>query len=778
VQTIKTAGLAAGWLLVSWAALADEGGPQLEEITVTAQRVAENLQTVPVAITAVSGDFIQKFDLQRVTALDSIAPNLTFNAGTGGSSSQVSAFMRGVGQFDFLLTTDPAVGVYVDGVYLARTFGTNLELNDIERVEVLRGPQGTLFGKNNIGGAINVTTFTPTGSGKMDFDAAVGTFDSYSLDAYGDFRIADNLALGVSLMGRRSDGWEDRPLGDNGGKEEREGGRATLMWTPSADFSSRLSGEFTAQAQPSSPNVMIAYAPNQAVAPFLQLFNAFVSPQRPCCTPPTNIDVSNAQGPLIKDNLHGLGASWINDWHLSGDVHLKSISAFRYMHADFGRDGDNSPDNYSGDVHNEHDTQISEEVQASGSWQRLKWVTGVYYLQERTRDQTQLVTAQGLFQALSALLPDINLNDPTNPLTQLYLARYALDFNLNYDNRQTTKDYAGYLNGDFAFNDKLSLQAGVRYTNETKDFSQFLDNDAGKTIFLPVNPITGVVDTSDVTPPNSHCSPLQQQGTFFTCQTSYNDVSPRVSLDLAWSPQVFEYLQWSRGFLAGGINGRPTTLAQIQDYKPEHLDSTEMGVKLLLADNRIRLNSDVFYDRYRDIQVLLTTGDTVNIQNAAEATIYGFESDIEAAITDHWVVQGSVGYESDYYNEWHDSTGDYSYRKLQDTPKWTGALASSYEWRLPNAAGIRWTANVSVQSWMYLDAENSPVLRAPSRTLLDSGIYYLAASGHWDLGVEGKNLTDKRVLDSGYNGLAFFGYAEGYYNPPRRFWLRFRYRLK
>jgi iron complex outermembrane receptor protein len=557
VQTTKTAGLAAGWLLVSWAALADESGPQLEEITVTAQRVAENLQTVPVAITAVSGDFIQKFDLQRVTALDSIAPNLTFNAGTGGSSSQVSAFMRGVGQFDFLLTTDPAVGVYVDGVYLARTFGTNLELNDIERVEVLRGPQGTLFGKNNIGGAINVTTFTPTGSGKMDFDAAVGTFDSYSLDGYADLRIADNLALGVSLMARRSDGWEDRPLGDNGGKEEREGGRATLMWTPTADFSSRLSAEFTAQAQPSSPNVMIAYAPNQAAAPFLQLFNAFVSPQRPCCTPPTNIDVSNAEGPLIKDNLHGQGVSWINDWHLGGDVHLKSISAFRYMHADFGRDGDNSPDNYSGDVHNEHDTQISEEVQASGSWQRLKWVTGVYYLQERTRDQTQLVTAQGLFQALSALLPDINLNDPTNPLTQLYLARYALDFNLNYDNRQTTKDYAGYFNGDFAFNDKLSLQAGVRYTDETKDFSQFLDNDAGKTIFLPVNPITGVVDTSDVTPPNSHCSPLQQQGTFFTCQTSYNDVSPRVSLDLAWSPQVFEYLQWSRGFLAGGINGRP-----------------------------------------------------------------------------------------------------------------------------------------------------------------------------------------------------------------------------
>ena len=739
--------------------------PSLQEVTVTAQRVEENLQTTPVSMTALSGDFLQKFDVARVTSLETVSPNLNFFSGTGGSSSQVSAFIRGVGQFDFLLTTDPAVGLYVDGVYLARTFGNNLELNDVAQVEVLRGPQGTLFGKNSIGGAINVTTLTPTGSGRTDFRASVGNYDSYALDAYTDVRLADNLALGISLMARKSDGWEDRPLADNGGKEEREGGRAILSWTPSDTFSSRLSAEFSAQAQPSSANVMIAYDPKAAVVPFLQLFNAFVAP---CCTPPTNIDQSGAEGPLVRDDLHGLAASWINEWKLGGDVSLKSISAYRYMHADFGRDGDNSYVDYNGDVHNEHDTQITQELQASGSASRLKWVAGAYYLQERTTDQTNLVTAEGLFQALSTL-------PQNNPL---YLARYALDFNLYFDNHQTTKDYAGYFNGEYAFTERLSLQAGVRYTDETKDFSQFVENDVGTTIFLPVNPITGAVNTSNTSVPSPACSSLQDVGRSYTCTTKADEWSPRASLNMKWTENVFEYLQWSRGFESGGINGRPTSVAEIADYKPEYLNSTELGLKTLLLDHRLRLNTAVFYDKYSDIQVLLTEGASVVIQNAAKATVYGLEEDVQAAVTTHWSLQGSLGYLHNEYNNWSDSLGSYTWRKLQDAPEWTANIASAYETHVASGAGVRFTTNVAFMSWMFLDAANSPVLRAPSRTLLDASVFYLAPSGRWDLGVEGKNLSDQRVLTSGYNGLAFFGYAEGTYTPPRRFWLTFHYHLR
>jgi len=746
-----------------------EGEPALQEIVVTAQRVEENLQTTPISMTALSGSFIQKFDVQRVTSLETVSPNLNFFSGTGGSSSQVSAFMRGVGQFDFLLSTDPAVGLYVDGVYLARTFGTNLELDDIDRVELLRGPQGTLFGKNNIGGAINITTLTPTGSGRTDFRASVGNYDSYALDAYTDQRITDDLAFGISLMARKSDGWQSRPLGDNGGKEERVGGRATLSWTPTSTFSSRLSAEFSAQAQPSSPNVMIAYDPAAATVPFLSLFNTFV---KPCCTPPTNIDQSGAEGPLVRDDLHGFASTWINDWKLGGDVDLKSISAYRYSHADFGRDGDNSYVDYNGDVHNELDTQLSQEVQASGAWSRLKWVAGLYWLEERTRDQTNLVTAEGLFQALS------QFSDPTSPFYQLYLARYALDFNLAYDNNQTTKDYATYLNLNYAFNDLLSLEAGGRFTHETKDFSQFVENDVGTTIFLPVNPITGVVDTSNTSVPAKDCSSLQDVGRYFSCTTKANEFSPRVSLDMQWTPDVFEYLQWSRGFRSGGVNGRPTSVADITDYKPEHLDSTELGLKTMFLDHRLRLNTALFYDQYKDIQVLLTEGAAVLTQNAAKATVYGLEEDLQAAVTEHWSLQGSLGYLHNEYNDWHDSLGDYTWRKLQNAPEWTANLASAYEWHVASGAGVRFTANVSFMSWMFLDAQNSPVLRAPSRTMLDAGLFYLAPSGRWDLGVEGKNLSDQRVLTSGYNGLSFFGYAEGTYTPPRRYWLTFHYHIR
>ncbi len=769
------AALAAGavtWFAVTpgLAAEATPGaGPELTEVTVTAQRVEENLQTTPISITALSGDFLDKFDIARVTGLETVSPNLVMFSGTGGSSSQVSAFMRGVGQFDFIISTDPAVGLYVDGVYLTRTFGTNLELSDIDRVEVLRGPQGTLFGKNNIGGAINITTLTPTGSGRTDFRASVGNYDSYALDGYTDLRLSDDLALGLSVMARRSDGWQDRPLGDNGGKEQREGGRAILAWTPSSNFTSKLSLEFSAQAQPSAPNVMIAYDPKAATVPFLALFNGFVAP---CCTPPTNIDQSGAEGPLVRDDLHGQGVSWINDWRLADNIDLKSISAWRYMHADFGRDGDNSYVNYNGDVHNEHDTQLSQEIQASGSEGRLKWVGGAYYLQERARDQTNLVTAQGLFQSLS------QFSDPTSPFYQLYLARYLLDFNLAYDNRQTTKDYAGYLNGNFAFNDHLSLELGGRFTHEDKEFSQFVENDVGTTIFLPVNPITGVVDTSNTSVPAKDCTSLQDVGRYFSCSTSANEFSPRVSLNMQWNENVFEYLQWSRGFRSGGVNGRPTSVADINDYKPEHLSSTELGLKTMFFDHRLRLNTALFYDKYSDIQVLLTEGTAIVIQNAAKATVWGLESDLQAAVTEHWGLQASLGYDHNEYNDWHDSAGDYTWRRLQDAPNWTASLASNYEWHVRSGAGVRFTTNVSFQSWMFLDAQNSPVLRAPSRTMLDASLFYLAPSGHWEVGLEGKNLSDQRVLTSGYNGLAFFGYAEGTYTPPRRYWLTFRYHIR
>lgn len=755
-------------------ALAQQGeAVVLEEITVTAQRIEQNLQSVPVAVTALTGDYLEKFNLRNVTALDSAAPNLSFAPSTGGGSSQVSAFIRGVGEFDFLLTTDPAVGVYVDGVFLARTFGSNLELADVERVEVLRGPQGTLFGKNNIGGAISLTTKRPTGSGDGRIEASVGNYDTLRLDAYGDFRLTDQLAIGVSVLHRRSDGWQKRPHGENGGKEDRWAGRLTLAWGGDDGFESRFSLDGATQSQPSNANVMIAYNPAGLVAPFLPLFNAFVVPTTPCCTPPRDKDRSGAQGPLVRDDMDAVGATWINEWQVNDGTQIKSITAFRKMRADFGRDGDNSFVNYNGDVHDERHWQFSEELQASGDAGWVNWVAGLYYLKERTRDHTQLVTAHGLFDALSAF-GDSEIED----LFNLYLARYALDFNLDFRNRQTTEDYAVYINGEFPFTERLSLQAGLRYTHEKKDFSQFvIRSDSQRSLFLPINPFTGEVDTSNVSVPSSACSDLKNEGTFFTCHSSWNELSPRVSLNFQWTPDVFAYAQISRGFRSGGMNGRPTNISLIQDYKPEHLNSAEIGLKTLFADRRVRLNTAAFYNQYEDMQVLLTRGTTIIIANAAKAIVYGVEMDLEAALTSAWSMRASVGYVHNEYEKWRDDLGDYTWRNLRNAPEWTANFGTTYDLPLANAAHLRFGASVAYLSSMYLDGENSPVLHAPSRTLVDASVFYVAPDERWEIGIQGSNLTDKRVLNSGYNALQFFGYAEGYYNPPRRYWLTYRYRI-
>ena len=267
-------------------------------------------------MTALTGDFLRDYDFRQVTSIEGAAPNLNFAASTGGASSQVSAFIRGVGEFDFLLTTDPAVGLYIDGVYLARTFGANLDLADVERVEVLRGPQGTLFGKNNIGGAINLITRKAEGSGRTDAELTGGSYNSWRASITSDIALGEDVALLLSAAGRKSDGWQDRP-GADGGEENRVGARAALRFTPSDSFESTLALDYVDQDQTNYPNNMVVYDPN--ASQFLGLFNGFVSPTNPCCTPNESIDESGVtEGLLPHDDMESLGVSWFNNWTLVG----------------------------------------------------------------------------------------------------------------------------------------------------------------------------------------------------------------------------------------------------------------------------------------------------------------------------------------------------------------------------------------------------------------------------------------------------------------------------
>jgi len=304
---------------------------------------------------------------------------------------------------------------------------------------------------------------------------------------------------------------------------------------------------------------------------------------------------------------------------------------------------------------------------------------------------------------------------------------------------------------------------------------------------LPVDPFTGITDETNVTPPSRRCSNITDAGTRYTCENSWNDVSPRIGLNYKFSDAVFGYVAASRGFRSGGFDGRPTTIEAINDFKPEHLKSYEMGLKTLLADNRIRLNTAVFYNQYEDKQVLLTFGTTVVTQNAAKAKIYGLETDLEAAVTEKFTLRGSFGYTHAAYEKWFDpnalnpATGtlgvDYSSRKLRNTPEFTANLAGVYDIPLGEAA-IRLLGNVSYVDDMFLDSENSDVMHAASRTLVDAGVFYVSPNDTWEVGLQAKNLFDKTELISGYDARGFFGYAVGYFNQPRRYFLTLKYNTR
>ena len=757
--------------LASFAAPAQDPQAGLEEVVVTAQRVETDIQKTPVAVTALGGDFLQQYGFRQVTSIEGAAPNLNFAASTGGASSQVSAFIRGVGEFDFLLTTDPAVGLYIDGVYLARTFGANLDLADVERVEVLRGPQGTLFGKNNIGGAINLITRRPEGSGRIDAELTGGSYNSWRASIISDIPISDDVSLLLSAVGKKSDGWQDRP-GADGGEENRVGARAALRFTPSETFESTLALDYVDQDQTNYPNNMVVY--DQTASPFLGLFNGFVSPTNPCCTPNASIDESGVtEGLLPHDDVESLGVSWFNNWTLSGGSVLRSITAYRETEALFGRDGDNSGLDYNGDVHDEEHEQFSQEFQLTSQGNdQFNWIAGLYYFKEETEDRTRLVTADGLFDALSAI-------DPSDPfIGGLWFARYALDFTVDFDNHQETTDYAAYFHGDYSFAERWTAGIGLRYTNEEKDFRQTATRVASQTpLLLPVDPLTGqvVLTPATVTTPSDACSDLEADGSF-RCEADWDDLSGELSLGVQWTDDVFAYGKYSRGFRSGGINGRPVQLSLVQDYDPEYLDSFELGVKTLLADRRVRLNTAAFYNKYKDIQVLLIRGASVVIDNAAEATIYGLEVDLEAQPTDALFLKGSLGLMENEFDEWSDDTGDFTDRKLRNSPEVTANFLAAYTADLGGNGSLKPWAEVQYQDEMFLDGENTPQLKTPSRTLVNAGIAWASPGDRWEVEAHVTNATDERVLDGGFNVLNFFGYMEGFYNPPRRYWLTLRYR--
>jgi len=709
----------------------------IEDVVVTARRRSESLQDVPIAVTAVTGESMEARGYSSLTDIQQMTPNLTFTPGTGGSSGQMSAYVRGVGEYDYIVTSDPAVAVFFDGVYQGRPFGALTSLMGIERVEVLRGPQGSLFGKNTIGGAISVVMQKPTGSNSGEVDLKVGSYDYTQVRGQYDMALTDDLSMSVSGLGRWGDGWQKLDSGGTKGDTDQIAGRASLRYNK-GEFDAVLTMDGYRQRQNAAPNNMIAFQPGF----FSDLYSTFVEP---CCTVQPDISRTDVTPILNIDNADAGSTTLVMDFPAFGGD-MKSISAARYSRVAFARDGDASVTNYSGDRQDITSRQFSQEFQLSHDLYDGKVTTlaGLYAYHERSRQKTLLVTAWGLYPKLLEAGFDPAMAE-------------ALDFNVNFDQTQETNNLALFGNATIRMNDKLSFDVGARLTYEEKEFEQ-----TAQRIFAQVPLIPGVPG--------------------YELEESWTNFSPKVSVNYEFNEEVRGYAIISQGFRSGGFNGRPTSVEGIGSFDPEILTSYELGLKNDLLNRRLRLNLSAFYNQYEDMQVNVSFpvlgGVVVRTENAGKARIWGIEAEGRYIANDWLSFEGALGYLDAAYEEYtsRDASGtllDYSDLDLKHTPPWTASLGAVITGRL-GQFDTTFRLDASYMDEQYSDTQNQPLLKGEAHTLINSSLNFTADSG-LSFGIEGQNLTDKQVIKEGYDGAGSFGFIEAYYNPPRRIFATVKY---
>lgn len=708
-----------------------------EEIVVTARKREENLQEVPIAVTAVSGDRLEETAAADISELQGQVPNLTVYQGRNQSST-LTAFIRGIGQADPLWGVDPGVGLYIDDVYVARPQGALLDVYDVSRIEVLRGPQGTLYGKNTIGGAIKYVSHALT-----DEPAAMISF-SPGTQANLDFRasLAGALVPG-KLRGKLAvASLEHEGYGTNlfTGREVSDrktfAARGGLDWLLSDAVKVQFSLDVTQDdAEPKG------YQRLQANA----LCPLFLG--APC--PPLDDRWDTQSGLAPVNGTDSMGASMVISWDVNDAWLFKSITAYRESDSENNIDFDTTPARIVDVSATYYDNQISQEFQlVYDAGDKLTGVFGFYYFDGEA----------------GGLVKNIFLNRIFGTT----------------DGKTLTDSLALFGEGSYSFSDRWTFNLGLRATRETKNGIAY---NAGYTddTFTVVNAVTADYD-KDVT---------------------FDSIAPKLGFDYRFSDDVMGYVNLSQGFKSGGFNVRAQSTVFPESAEPfddEVLTVGEAGLKSVLADGHLVLNTAVFYGKYEDVQVSTFTaydsnGDGVedaffgNFLNAGNATMKGVEVefDISSHKVDWFSVNGFVSYldltPDEFLDENHDGFVDT--QVISNAPEFTGGLHLNFDF--PVLGGLltasvggayRDDAILTNEGGQYPGRPGQPLLplAQPAYELYDAWVSWLSPDANWRFAINGKNLTDEEYITNGYN-IPSLGVVTGSYGAPRTVLATIEYRF-
>jgi iron complex outermembrane recepter protein len=785
---------------------------ELAEIIVTAQKRAQNIQDVPIAITAYSERDLREKGITDIHGLSRLTPNVNLDAGSpfSGSNSVLSASIRGIGQDDFAFNLDPGVGVYVDGVYYARTVGANQNLLDVERIEILKGPQGTLFGRNTIGGAISIVTRKPGDELAVQGQVTGGSYNRRDIALMADIPLASNLLSTLTFSSQFRDGYEKRipypsptpyvsdPVGamhssgtetfDTQGGQNEQIARAKIQWTPTDALVATLSIDWTHTNQPSTASTVLQTItdPNNPAAVFGPIFNACLlgipfaptaalvcGPRNTVGTPlwqanlnpattrllygtavtnTGNIDRTYANGQNF-DKLDSYGTSLTADWTLNPSLTLRSITGWRRLHWTSGLDADGSPIDYFELSFAEGQHQISQEVQLIGDLldSRLKVVGGLYYFNEGGYINDFVTFGGGLLQV-----------DGPNTLD--------------------TTSYAGFLHLDYKLTDNLGLTLGGRESTDRKSFTGGQQDLNGFFYRL----IGGCYAGYPATPSPACQQTLAAAGFGFPSTANpyqvyppgenhqnFTQFTPTAGIQYHFDPSLMLYASYAKGFKTGGWTTRLTAPlppgSPAQSFGPETDQTYELGLKSEWLDRQLIVNAAAFYSKYDGIQLTYQVVTSPVTQNAGNAEIKGLELETQALLGSHFSLNGGVGYMDAKYSEVSQFAQATTGPVLPKTPKWKVAISPEAHTTLANGATVRLGVDYTFTSRMFNDVQNTPLLARPDVSMFDASASIVSPSGKATLTIGGTNLTDKRYITTGQPQIAG-GVIFGTYNPPRQWY--------
>lgn len=766
----------------------------LEEIVVTAQKREESLQDTPIAVSAFTANTLQDKGIEDISEIANFAPNLVFDTTSpiSGLSSGAAVFIRGIGNTDFSLTTDPGVGTYVDGVYVSRSVGGVLDVLDVERIEVLRGPQGTLFGRNTIGGAVSIITRKPAETFQGSVDVTLGNDNRRDVRVSLDVPISESLRTNFSVSHRERDGYISRPLvGDELGDENRTAFRGTAVFDLNNRWDFQLSYDYTNIDEASSGATGLGFTtafPNgtpggasvlgyslatfggavpipvndafAAVGAGLADLNQYVSR--------VGDDVSFGTGTSGTDlEIHGF--AFIANYH--GDsFDVKYTAALRDTSGSFFADQDNTPVAIT-EVHNpEYDhEQISHELQITGTavGDRLTYAAGIYDFDEEGEDNV----------FVSLFLPITTGNPADFPIGGLPAGLK------NFATVDNTSE-AAYLQTSWAINDIFSVTAGARWTEDSKTFgyTQYLAGDIGPNDGAdgPGTPLVGIFPGA-VTQDGfvDGYAPLVGTGTGVVSNT-FEDTSFKFGVDAKLDDGTLLYYSFSQGFKSGGFVLRYVAAVSAPlEFDPETLDTHEIGVKWQGFNDRVRLNAAVFSSDYEEIQVTFfdALGGPITA-NAGTADIKGFEFELTALLTNSLTLDMAYGYTDAQYTSINPIAGlssaiDES-SKLVNTPENTFSAGMEYS-RLVGANELALRVDYFYTDDIYNDSQNSPFLFQEAVDTWNATARY-SIGEDVDIVAFVKNVTDERFITTGNSNFGL-GFHTGIVNRPREIGASIRYRF-